>query len=138
MQDTPSQNVLGGDLQHCSDNPTTGFYRDGCCHTGPRDLGNHVVCAEMTEGFLQFTAEQGNDLMTPRPEMSFPGLEPGDRWCLCAGRWKEAVQAGVAPPVILEATHEAALEVLSLDVLKAHAIDTSPSSGNGARASDDT
>ena len=138
MQDTPSQNVLGGDLQHCSDNPTTGFYRDGCCHTGPRDLGNHVVCAEMTEGFLQFTAEQGNDLMTPRPEMSFPGLEPGDRWCLCAGRWKEAAQAGVAPPVILEATHEAALEVLSLDVLKAHAIDTSPSSGNGARTSDDT
>jgi uncharacterized protein (DUF2237 family) len=92
----------------------------------------------MTEGFLQFTAEQGNDLMTPRPEMSFPGLEPGDRWCLCAGRWKEAAQAGVAPPVILEATHEAALEVLSLDVLKAHAIDTSPSSGNGARTSDDT
>ncbi len=110
----------------------TGFYRDGCCHTGPRDLGTHVVCAEMTEAFLQFTAEQGNDLMTPRPEMNFPGLEPGDRWCLCAGRWKEAVQAGVAPPVILEGTHEAALDVIPLDTLAAHAVDSGPSSSNDA------
>lgn len=124
MEATPSNNVLGGELQSCSTDPTTGFYRDGCCHTGPRDRGNHVVCAEMTEDFLQFTADQGNDLMTPRPEMNFPGLEPGDRWCLCAGRWKEAAQAGVAPPVILESTHEAALDILSLDVLKAHAVDT--------------
>lgn len=124
MEATPSNNVLGGELQSCSTDPTTGFYRDGCCHTGPRDRGNHVVCAEMTEDFLQFTADQGNDLMTPRPKMNFPGLEPGDRWCLCAGRWKEAAQAGVAPPVILESTHEAALDILSLDVLKAHAVDT--------------
>lgn len=91
----------------------------------------------MTEAFLQFTAEQGNDLITPRPEMNFPGLTPGDRWCLCAGRWKEAVQAGVAPPVILEATHESAVKVLSLDVLKAHAIDSSPSSGDATRQDGD-
>lgn len=138
MQTDSSQNVLGGELQSCSTDPMTGFYRDGCCHTGPRDLGNHVVCAEMTEAFLQFTAEQGNDLMTPRPEMNFPGLEPGDRWCLCAGRWREAVQAGVAPPVILAATHEAALDVIPLDTLKSHAVNadsaSDPSSNSGTDA----
>lgn len=127
MEAQESKNVLGGDLQTCSDAPTTGFYRDGCCHTGPRDLGKHVVCAKMTEAFLTFTAEQGNDLMTPRPEMNFPGLKPGDRWCLCVGRWAEAAQAGVAPPVVLAATHEAALDVVSLDTLKAHAVDASAS-----------
>ena len=128
METNSSENVLGEELHSCSDNPTTGFYRDGCCHTGPRDLGNHVVCAEMTEAFLQFTAKQGNDLTTPRPEMNFPGLDPGDRWCLCAGRWMEAVQAGVAPPVVLEATNKAALDVIALETLRAHAIDSAASS----------
>ncbi|MFO8100502.1 MAG: DUF2237 domain-containing protein [Salinibacter sp.] len=127
MEDVQAKNVLGGDLQACSTDPMTGFYRDGCCNTGPRDLGTHVVCAEMTEAFLAYTAEQGNDLVTPRPEMNFPGLKPGDRWCLCVNRWTEAAQAGVAPPVILEATNEAALDVVSLDILKAHAVDTDPS-----------
>lgn len=128
MEATQSKNVLGGALQSCSTDPMTGFYRDGCCHTGPRDLGRHVVCAQMTDEFLEFTAAQGNDLMTPRPEMNFPGLEPGDRWCLCAGRWKEALQAGVAPPVVLEATHSDALDVVSLEALRAHAVDADPSS----------
>jgi len=127
MQVEASKNVLGTALQSCSQDPVTGFFRTGSCETGPRDRGQHVVCAEMTEAFLQFTKAKGNDLSTPRPEWDFPGLEPGDCWCLCAARWQEALEAGCAPPVILEATHEKALEVLSLDALRAHARDQSSS-----------
>jgi len=116
-------NVLGGPLQTCSSRPLTGFYRDGCCNTGPTDRGSHTVCAVMTEDFLKFTKACGNDLSTPRPEFDFPGLRPGDRWCLCASRWKEALDAGKAPMVALAATHEAALAVASLEVLKRHACD---------------
>ncbi|MCS6944827.1 MAG: DUF2237 domain-containing protein [Sutterellaceae bacterium] len=118
-----ARNVLGGPLAACSERPRTGFYRDGHCHTGPQDVGSHTVCAQMTDAFLRFTRSRGNDLSTPRPEYDFPGLAPGDRWCLCAARWKEALQAGVAPPVILTATHERALEVVALQDLLAHALD---------------
>jgi uncharacterized protein (DUF2237 family) len=100
----------------------TGFYRTGCCETGPEDVGLHVVCAQVTEAFLRFSAQQGNDLITPRPEFGFPGLVPGDRWCLCAARWLEAYRAGVAPPVILAATHESVLTLIPLEVLQAHAL----------------
>ncbi|PSQ76157.1 MAG: DUF2237 domain-containing protein [Bacteroidetes bacterium QH_7_62_13] len=127
MQAQDPQNVLGGDLRNCSNEPKTGFYRTGCCETGPQDTGRHVVCAEMTEAFLRYTEAQGNDLSTPRPEWNFPGLEPGDRWCVCAARWREALEAGVAPPVVLAATHQQALQLLDLDDLKAHAVDA-PSS----------
>jgi uncharacterized protein (DUF2237 family) len=113
-----AKNVLGGELQVCSLSPMTGFYRDGCCHTGADDRGVHVVCAQVTAEFLAYTKAQGNDLSTPR--YGFPGLKPGDRWCLCASRWQEALQAGVAPPVILQATHINALEHLSLADLQAH------------------
>ena len=136
MQVQQSRNVLGGVLRACSMDPETGFYRNGRCQTGPRDTGSHVVCAEMTEAFLEFTKQKGNDLMTPRPEMDFPGLEPGDRWCLCAARWQEAVEAGVAPPVVLAATNEAALKVVDLEVLKAHALDESPSGDDENRRAD--
>lgn len=101
----------------------TGFFRDGSCRTGPEDLGTHVVCARMTAAFLEFTRSRGNDLSTPRPEYQFPGLKPGDRWCLCALRWREACEAGVAPPVELGATHAKALEWVSLELLRAHAAD---------------
>ncbi|MEM8996649.1 MAG: DUF2237 domain-containing protein [Acidobacteriota bacterium] len=114
------RNVLGGPLAACSGDPVTGFYRDGCCATGPDDLGRHVVCAVVTAEFLAYSRSQGNDLITPRPEFSFPGLEPGDRWCLCVSRWREALEAGVAPPVVLEATHEAALREVDLQDLEAH------------------
>jgi uncharacterized protein len=122
MADTEriQRNVLGTPLVTCGTDPLTGFYRDGCCHTGPEDRGRHVVCARVTRDFLEYSAAQGNDLMTPRPEWGFPGLKPGDAWCLCASRWEEARQAGKAPPVVLEATHESALEILSLDALKTH------------------
>jgi len=120
-------NVLGDPLQPCSTDPQTGFYRDGHCRTGPRDRGTHVVCAEMTAPFLRYTKKKGNDLITPRPAMNFPGLEPGDRWCLCVARWKEAVEAEVAPPVVLAATEETALEVVDLATLKAHAVDAASS-----------
>lgn len=116
-----ARNVLGGPLRACSYDPLTGYFRDGCCHTGPHDIGRHVICAKVTAEFLAFSLQRGNDLITPRPEWRFAGLKPGDRWCLCALRWKEALQAGVAPPVILEATHEAALQVVSLADLQAHA-----------------
>ena len=120
--DTPAaRNVLGGELQPCSTDPMTGFYRDGCCNTGPADAGSHTVCAVMTAAFLHYTAERGNDLSTPRPEMRFPGLKPGDRWCLCASRWKEAYEDGVAPEVVLEATHESAADAVGLDALRQHA-----------------
>ena len=117
------KNVLGGSLETCSVRPRTGFYRDGCCNTGPEDFGLHVVCAQMTAEFLALSKAQGNDLSSPMPEAGFPGLKPGDRWCVCAGRWREASDLGVAPPVILSATHEEALAVVPLAVLKQHALD---------------
>ena len=114
-------NVKGGALAPCSNEPLTGFYRNGCCDTGPDDMGMHTVCAVMTEAFLVYSKLAGNDLSTPRPEFGFPGLRAGDRWCLCVGRWREALAAGVAPPVVLEATHEEALAVVPLDDLERHA-----------------
>jgi uncharacterized protein (DUF2237 family) len=115
---TESKNVLGQPLQQCGCNPMTGFYRDGFCQTGARDVGSHTVCAVITEEFLAFTKKRGNDLSTPAPHFNFPGLKSGDRWCLCVSRWKEAYDAGVAPPVILEATHERALRVASINELR--------------------
>lgn len=115
------KNVLGGELETCSTAPLTGFYRDGCCNTGADDLGVHTVCAVMTTEFLAFSKEQGNDLSTPSPAFGFSGLQPGDRWCLCAPRWQEALEAGAAPQVHLEATHLASLEWVTLDDLKRHA-----------------
>lgn len=120
-----SRNVLGEPLQACSESPVTGFYRDGCCNTGPDDLGVHSVCVQATQAFLEFSQASGNDLTTPMPEFGFPGLQPGDRWCLCAARWKEALDAGAAPQVVLTATHEATLEFVPLEALKKHAIDLS-------------
>lgn len=117
-----AKNVLGGELQTCSESPLTGFYRNGCCDTGAGDLGVHVICAEMTEAFLAFTRSMGNDLSQSVPELGFPGVKPGDRWCVCAARWKEALDAGAAPPVVLEATHIGALEHVDLDDLRAHAL----------------
>ena len=114
------KNVLGTKLKSCCTDPMTGFYRDGYCKTGAEDYGTHVVCAEMTEAFLTFTKSRGNDLSTPIPAYQFPGLKPGDKWCLCALRWKEAYEAGVAPPVVLERTHKKALEFIAIDALKAH------------------
>ncbi len=105
----------------CSQQPLTGFYRTGACESGPEDIGCHAVCAEVTEEFLSFSRAQGNDLSTPRPEYNFPGLQPGDRWCVCAARWKEAYDAGVPPPVILKATSEAALQYVPLEALQEHA-----------------
>lgn len=116
-------NVLGQPLKSCSHDPKTGFYRDGCCATGPRDRGLHVICTKVTEPFLSFSKSQGNDLITAQPQYDFPGLTPGDKWCLCAARWQEAMKAGVAPPVVLEATHQKALEVVSLEDLMRHALD---------------
>lgn len=117
-----SVNVLGGRLQTCSTAPMTGFWRDGCCNTGPADRGRHTVCAIVSEGFLAFSKDRGNDLSTPRPEYGFEGLKPGDRWCLCVDRWAEALAAGMAPPVVLDATHEAALKTVSLKDLRAYAV----------------
>lgn len=119
--DHDALNVLGDPLQACSFDPVTGFYRDGCCHTGPDDVGTHVVCARVTAEFLAFSTAVGNDLSTPRPEWRFQGLKPGDRWCLCVRRWKEALTAGVAPPVILEATHASTLQFVDLETLQRHA-----------------
>lgn len=119
---TELKNVLGETLAICCTSPMTGFYRNGKCETGDNDRGKHVVCAQVTQEFLEFTQSQGNDLSTPLPLYGFPGLQPGDRWCLCASRWKEALEAGVAPPVILWATHEAALKYVSLEDLKKHAL----------------
>lgn len=117
-----SKNVLGGELIPCGMDPLTGFFRDGCCNTCQEDFGSHTVCAQMTEPFLAFSRMRGNDLSTPNPQYQFPGLKSGDRWCLCAGRWREAAEAGVAPPVILESTHERALEVIALADLEYHAL----------------
>jgi uncharacterized protein (DUF2237 family) len=114
-------NVVGGALLPCSGDPLTGFYRDGCCATGPEDIGSHTVCAIMTAEFLEFSASAGNDLSTPRPEWGFPGLSAGDRWCVCAARWLEAYDAGCAPTVVLGATHARAVEVVPIDALIEHA-----------------
>lgn len=119
--DERAHNVLGGELQACSYDPLTGFYRDGCCQAGAEDVGTHLVCARVTREFLEFSQRRGNDLSTPRPEWRFAGLRPGDRWCLCVNRWREALAAGVAPPVVLEATHHSALEHVTLEVLQQHA-----------------
>lgn len=116
-------NVFGEPLATCSDAPKTGWYRTGCCETDPTDHGSHTVCALMTAEFLEFSRSRGNDLSTPRPEFGFPGLRPGDRWCLCAARWQEAFIAGCAPRVNLRATHQRALDVVALVDLKAHSID---------------
>jgi uncharacterized protein len=117
------RNVLGDRLEDCSINPMTGFYRDGCCDTSREDVGSHSVCAVMTDAFLEFSKSRGNDLSTAVPEIGFPGLRPGDRWCLCAPRWQEAMEAGQAPRVVLRATHEAALRHCSLADLKRFAVD---------------
>src|ERR1700679_4197201 len=120
--DEGARNVLGGELAPCSNTPLTGFFRNGCCETGPDDTGLHTVCAVMSAEFLAYSRSVGNDLSTPMPDYGFPGLKPGDRWCLCAARWQEAYEAGVAPPVILEATSEAVLEVVRLEDLQTHVI----------------
>lgn len=114
--------MVGGKLLECSADPLTGFYRDGCCATGPEDAGSHTVCAVVTERFLEFSRQAGNDLSTPRLEWGFPGLDPGERWCLCAARWMEAHDAGCAPPVVLAATHERALEVIPIELLTENAV----------------
>lgn len=120
---TDARNVLGGPLDACGDDPVTGFYRDGCCNTGPEDLGSHTVCAVVSAQFLAHQREVGNDLSTPRPEYGFAGLQPGDRWCVCAARWQQAYDDGAPAPVVLAATHERALEVVPLEALQEHAVD---------------
>lgn len=117
------RNVLGHELQPCGVDPVTGFYRDGCCSTGPEDIGSHTVCAVVTADFLVHQKLVGNDLSTPRPEWRFPGLQPGDRWCVVAVRWLQACEDGVAAPVVLESTHERALDVIPLEMLREHAVD---------------
>ena len=120
--DKSAKNVFGEPLKECSKDPLTGFYRDGCCHTGPQDHGRHLVCAVMTDEFLDFSMEMGNPLKTPMPQYNFPGLNAGDKWCLCALRWKEAYQAGVAPKVDLEATNEKVLKFVTMEQLLKHAL----------------
>jgi uncharacterized protein (DUF2237 family) len=120
---SPELNVLGGPLDPCGTDPMTGFFRDGCCSTGPDDVGSHTVCAVVTEEFLEHQRATGNDLVTPRPEYRFPGLVPGDRWCVVAVRWLQAYQQGAAAPVVLAATHQRALEIVPLEALQAHAVD---------------
>ena len=117
-----ARNVLGNPLESCCTSPVTGFYRDGFCHTGPDDTGSHTVCVQITAAFLSFSNKIGNDLATAHPESGFPGLKPGDKWCVCVSRWEEAFMAGVAPPIVLEATHERALDVVELAELRAHAV----------------
>lgn len=119
--DASARNVLGGELEPCSLDPVTGFFRNGCCETGPHDVGMHTVCAVMTAEFLAYSASVGNDLSTPRLDLAFQGLKPGDRWCLCAPRWKEALDAGAAPQLVLDATHEETLAIVPLGILKDHA-----------------
>lgn len=125
-QVTDERNVLGGPLAECGTDPLTGFYRDGCCNSGPDDIGSHTVCAVMSAEFLEHQQQIGNDLSTPRPEFRFPGLRPGDRWCVVAPRWLASYQAGVAAPVVLEATNERALDIVPLEVLREHAVDVPP------------
>ncbi len=119
----PGRNVLGGDLEPCGDDPVTGFYRDGCCNTGPDDVGSHTVCAVVTAEFLEHQRSVGNDLSTPMPQYGFAGLRPGDRWCVCAARWQQAYDDGAAAPVVLAATHERALQAVALERLREHAVD---------------
>ena len=121
--DAGARNVLGQELVPCSFDPLTGFFRNGCCETGPHDQGLHTVCAVMTAEFLAFSKSMGNDLSTPMPDYGFAGLRPGDRWCLCAPRWKEALDAGAAPQLVLESTHEETLAIVPLGILKDHAVD---------------
>lgn len=123
------RNVLGGPLEPCGTDPVTGFYRDGTCRAGPEDVGLHTVCAVVTREFLEHQVSVGNDLVTPRPEWSFPGLTPGDRWCVVAVRWLQAYQEGAAAPVVLASTHERALEVVPLAYLREHAVDVPPDAG---------
>lgn len=123
MERPPELNVLGAELQQCGTDPLTGFYRDGCCSSGPEDVGSHTVCAVATREFLEHQSSVGNDLTTPRPEWQFPGLQPGDRWCVVAVRWLQAYQDGVAAPVVLASTHERALDVIPLRLLREHAVD---------------
>ena len=123
MDKDPEINVLQEPLKPCSSDPVTGFFRDGCCNTGPMDGGRHTVCALMTEEFLAFSKAAGNDLSTPRPEYGFPGLKPGDRWCLCADRWAQAAAHDAAPHVVLESTHVKTLETIPFQVLRQHALD---------------
>ena len=120
---TTDRNVLGGELEVCGTDPVTGFYRDGCCATGPEDLGSHTVCAVVTSEFLAHQREVGNDLISPRPEYQFAGLHPGDRWCVVASRWLQAYHAGVAAPVVLAATHERTLDIVPFEALREHAVD---------------
>lgn len=123
---TEDRNVLGGELEQCGIDPVTGFYRDGCCHTGPEDIGSHTVCAVVTAEFLAHQQRVGNDLSTPRPEYRFPGLRPGDRWCVVAARWLQAYEDGAAAPVVLAATHARALDIIPLEALRKHAVDVPP------------
>ena len=123
MTEEADLNVLGEALELCSLRPRTGYTRSGACETGEKDLGSHTVCAQVTAEFLEYSRSRGNDLITPHPEWDFPGLKPGDRWCLCAARWLEAERAGVAPPVVLRATHQRALGTVPFELLKAHALD---------------
>ena len=118
-----ARNVLGGELGTCGTNPLTGFYRNGCCDTGPEDLGLHLVCTQVTADFLEYSRKVGNDLSTPMPMFAFPGLKPGDRWCVCVERWKQALDAGHAAPVVLSATHISTLEFVTLEELTANAVD---------------
>lgn len=121
--DAGARNVMGGELVPCSLDPVTGFFRNGCCETGPHDVGMHTVCAVMTAEFLSYSKSMGNDLSTPRPDLGFEGLKPGDRWCLCAPRWKEALDADAAPQVVLESTHEETLAIVPLGILKDYAVE---------------
>ena len=125
-----AKNVLGGDLEECGTDPLTGFYRDGWCNSGPQDIGSHTVCAVMTSEFLEHQASVGNDLSTPRPEYAFPGLQPGDRWCVVAARWMQAYADGVAAPVVLASTNELALDVVPLELLREHAVDVPSDPGS--------
>ncbi|GMA42074.1 DUF2237 family protein [Mobilicoccus caccae] len=124
------RNVYGGRLQECGTDPVTGFYRDGCCYTGPEDLGSHTICAVMTDEFLAHQQSVGNDLITPRPQWQFPGLVAGDRWCVVAARWLQAHQDGHAAPVVLASTHERALEIVPMDVLRPYAVDVPDDPGS--------
>ena len=130
LADRLALNVLGGPLEECGTDPMTGFYRDGCCGTGPQDVGSHTVCAVVTAEFLAHQQRVGNDLSTPRPEHFFPGLQPGDRWCVVAIRWMQAYLDGVAAPVVLASTHERALDVIPLEALQENAIDVPADPGN--------
>jgi uncharacterized protein len=130
QSEPPELNVLGGLLEPCSSDPLTGFYRDGCCSTGPEDVGSHTVCAVVTKEFLAQQAAVGNDLVTPRPEWRFPGLTPGDRWCVVAVRWRQAYEEGAAAPVVLASTHERALDVVPFAYLREHAVDVPPDAGS--------